>query len=177
MYLEIMYSALLALGYYGLMRVGELTLSPHVVKAANIFLADNKDKILIVLYSSKTHDESNRPQKIKIESNRNERSGNYIHRNFCPFELIGEYIKIRRPYKTRNDPLFVFNDGSPVTATHARKMLKDCLKSLNLNNDLYDIHSLRIGRTSDLIKFKYTVDEVKSMGRWKSNAVFKYIRS
>ena len=60
-YLCILYQAMFALGYYGLMRIGELTLSPHTVKAKNVHLAHNKDKLLIVLYSSKTHDSGSVP--------------------------------------------------------------------------------------------------------------------
>ena len=71
-YLEIMYKALFAVSYYGLMRVGEVTHSQHVLKAKDVHVACNKDKMLLVLYSSKTHDKSNRPQKIKITSNKNE---------------------------------------------------------------------------------------------------------
>ena len=163
-YLEALYLSLFALGYYGLMRVGELTLSPHVVKAANVHMAMNKDKILLVLYSSKTHDESNRPQKIKIVSNHSERSGNYLHRNFCPFTLMRNYLRARGGYKNINEPLFVFRDKSPITATNARTLLKDCIETLGLDRNVYDMHSLRIGRTSDLIKFHYSIDEVKRMG-------------
>ena len=68
-YLEIMYKAMFALGYYGLMRIGKLTYSCHVVKAANVHIAKNKCKILVVLYSSKTHSEAVRPQKIRITKN------------------------------------------------------------------------------------------------------------
>ena len=166
-YLEAMYLAMFALGYYGLMCVGELTYSKHVVKAANVHLALNKDKLLIVLYSSKTHSEANRPQKIKIVSNRAEKSGKYIHRNFCPFKLVGNYLKIRGNYKNIDEPLFIFRDEqrSPVLPEHARNVLKDCITNLGLNHELYGFHSLRIGRTSDLIKFNYTIEEVKRMGR------------
>ena len=62
-YLEILYKALFALGYYGLFRVGELTLSPHVIKASNVHVATNQDKILIVLYTSKTHGKEKLRQK------------------------------------------------------------------------------------------------------------------
>ena len=75
-----------------------------------------------------------------------------------------------------SEPLFVFRDRNPVTADNARKILKESLRSLGLNPETYDMHSLRIGRTSDLIKFKYAIDEVKEMGRWKSNVIYKYIR-
>ena len=71
-YLEYLYKSIFMLGYYGLLRVSELVLSKHVVKAANIHVAVNKDKLLIILYSSKTHTEGMAPQKIKIVSNRTE---------------------------------------------------------------------------------------------------------
>ena len=47
-YLETMYKALFCLAYYGMLRVGELSLSPHTIKACNIHVGHNKDKILIV---------------------------------------------------------------------------------------------------------------------------------
>ena len=65
---------------------------------------------------------------------------------------------------------------SPVTPAHARNILKIALNNLNLDNRLYGMHSFRIGRTTDLIKYNYSIDEVKIMGRWKSNVIFKYIR-
>ena len=48
------------------MHVGELTASPHVLHAKNIHIGTNKNKILLILYSSKTHGKANRPQEIKI---------------------------------------------------------------------------------------------------------------
>ena len=174
-YLQSLYLALYALGYYGLMRVGELTMSKHVIKVANVHLATNKDKLLLVLYSSKTHSEADRPQKIKIISNRLERTGKYLQRNFCPFQLIRSFLK-RGRYKSDTEPLFVFRDKSYVTAEQARKLLRKCITNIGLNASVYDMHSLRIGRTSDLIKFHYSIEEVKRLGRWRSNVVYKYIR-
>ena len=43
-YLELLYKTLFALCYYGLMRIGEVSASPHVLKAKNVHLATNKDK-------------------------------------------------------------------------------------------------------------------------------------
>ena len=108
-YLEVLYSALYALGYYGMLRVGELTMSDHVIKAANIHIATNKDKLLIILQSSKTHDEGCKPQKVKTESNRSERSGAYLQRNFCPFALIRRFIQIRdKVIANEDEPFFIF---------------------------------------------------------------------
>ena len=140
-------------------------------------LAVNKDKLLVVLYSSKTHDEGCRLQKIKITSNRTEKSGVWAARNFCSFKLMGTYLKLRGNYRTDQEQFFVFRDKSPVTAEQARSILKLMIKKLGLDSTVYDMHSLRIGRASDLIRCnKYTIDEVKRLGRWKSNTVYKYIR-
>ena len=65
-FLEVLYKPLFAFSYYGMMRIGEVTASQHVSKAKDVHIASNKDKILLFLYSSTTHDKANRPQKIKI---------------------------------------------------------------------------------------------------------------
>ena len=165
-----------AVYYYGLMRVGEITQSQHILKACNVHMARNKNKLLLILYSSKTHDKANRPQKIKITANDIERMGNYKDRHFCPFQLMRNYIAVRGDYSNLEEQFFTFRGGIPVTPEHLRKLLKSLLVNSGLDSSLYGVHSFRIGQTTDLIKFGYSVDEVKLMGRWKSNVIFKYIR-
>ena len=179
-YLECLYKAMFLLGYYGLLRVGELTktnIDSHTIKAKNVHMATNKDKLLIILYSSKTHSKANIPQKIKICSNKGKNT-NYIERNFCPFKEINKYIDLRgKILKTDNEQFFIFRDRSAVTADNARSILKEMLTKLGLNCDLYGMHSLRIGRASDLLlKFNYSISEIKRAGRWRSGAVFRYLR-
>ena len=165
LFLQTLYQALFAISYYGLMRVGEVTLSDHVVKAKDIHEADGKDKILIILYSSKTHTTRMRPQKIKITSNQSEKSGHYAKRYFCPDSLVRKFLHLRGNYDYDSDKFFVFKDGTPVTAKHARNMLKLTLNNLGLNAKFYGMHSFRVGRTTDLIKYNYSFEEVKCMGR------------
>ena len=94
-YLDTLFKALFALSYYGMMRVGEVTLSDHVIRAKDVHSALNKDRLLLILYSSKTHSIAMRPQKIKITSNLDEKSGFYARRNFCPFDLVNRYMTER----------------------------------------------------------------------------------
>ena len=159
-----------------MLRVGEVTNSQHVIRARDVHIATNKDKILLILYSSKTHGKGNRPQKIKITANRDDKKGHYVHRHFCPFKLLRRYIKLRGSYMTDAEPLFIFRNNMPVSPDQARAMLKNTLRNLNLDCRSYGMHSFRIGRTTDLIKYNYSMDEVKRLGRWKSNVIFKYIR-
>ena len=62
-----------------------------------------------------------------------------------------------------------------MKAHHIRSQMKQSIRALGLNDKVFDVHSLRIGRSSDLIKYGYSIKEVQHMGHWKSNAVFKYI--
>ena len=172
-YLEIMCKALFSLAYYGMLRVGELPQGDHTVKACNIHVGNNKDKILVVLYSSKTHGIESRPQKVKISAVKTTIS---IKKNFCPFSLVLQYMMTRGPFLENHEQFFVFGDKSPVKAFHVRDVLRSILTDLNLNAELYDVHSFRIRRTCDLDKFGYSIEQIKSMGRWKSNAVYKYLR-
>ena len=175
-YLEIMYKTLLVLAYYGLFRIGELTMSSHVLQARDVHIAHNKNKLLFFLRSSKTHGTGNKPQEIKIMAN--ESAGQRLKnvRYFCPFTLSREYLAIRGNYVNDFDPFFVFRDWQPVKAAHVRGVLRKATSALGLNATLYNTHSLRSGRSIDLLKAGKTLSEVKSAGRWKSNVVYRYIK-
>ena len=175
--LQIMYKALFMMSYYGLMRVGELTettqFSNHAVKACDIHIGRNKRKLLIMLYSSKTHGKESKPQRIKISA-----TPTYCVRTrfFCPFRTIRTFINLRGGYYDRSDHLFIFKDGSNVKGSHFRTLLKLTLKRLNINHELFNTHSFRIGKTTDLFKAGYSVEAIKQIGRWTSNAVYRYIK-
>ena len=172
-YLTTMYKAIFLLSYYGLMRIGEVTEGDHVVKAKDILIADNKHKIKLILYSSKTHDKESRPQQIKISAREN--TGRRKP-HFCPFEALQVYMAIRRPYTTDSEQLFVLSDGTPVTQTHVRNMLNKLLKKINLNPEHYNTMSFRIGRATDLLRWGVDIETIKRLGRRKSNVVYKYLR-
>ena len=82
---------------------------------------------------------------------------------------MSNYLDVCGGYADINELLFVFRDKQPVIGDQARRLLKSLIDQLGLDSSVYDMHSLRIGRTSDLIKFKYPPEEVKHMGRWRSN--------
>ena len=172
-YLECIYKAIFCLAYYGMLRVGELTLGDHTLKACDIHVGNNKDKLMVVLYTSKTHGQESRPQKIKISAKATKIADN---RFFCPVKSVISYMKIRGSFIDYSEQFFVFADRSPVKPFHLRSTLRELIEDLNLDSSLYDVHSFRSGRTCDLAKFGYSIDEIKTMGRWKSNAVYRYLK-
>ena len=129
-------------------------------------IGQNKDKMLFVLYSSKTHGQESRPQKVKITANHIYCKKEKQKRFFCPFKKSREYLALRGNYRSETDPFFVHKDNSPVTPAQVRIILKRALKSINLNPELYGFHSLRIGRAGYMISFNYKISDVKLAGRW-----------
>ena len=172
-YLEVLFKTFFILSYYGLFRVGELATGTHPAKACNVHMARNRDKILIILYSSKTHGDESRPQEIEISAV----EGREIT-HFCPFNLARQYMRMRGGYVDDQEPFFIYRDRRPVTPSQVRTLLRRILKILNLNPVLYDTHSWRIGHASDLFKSNNcSVSFIRQKGHWKSNTVFKYLRN
>ena len=180
-YLTILYTALLSTAYFGLFRVSELTATPsgHAVRVSDVFIGTNKRKFLFVLHSSKTHGKNSKPQKIKISSSYlgSESKPRLEGISYCPYAILQNYRKIRPRYSSISEQFFVFRDRSPVAATHFRKTLKLLLKKANFNARLYDTHSMRAGRSLDLLKYGLSVETIKTIGRWTSNVVFTYLKN
>ena len=178
-YNEILFKAIFVMAYYGLMRVSEIasegnSVTDHAVKACNVFVATNKEKILLLLYSSKTHGAESPPQKIKITSSENY-SGETVH--FCRFKIFERYRQLRgTTCQSFNEDFFIFKHKTKLTQTAIRKVLNLALCNLGLNPKNYGFHSMRAGRATDMINLGYPIEVIKHIGRWKSNAVYRYIK-
>ena len=177
-YLAVLYQTIFCSAYYGLLRVSEVTLTPgnHAVRVTDVHLGVNKSNILFILRSSKTHGRYTHPQLIKITSEglgKEKKSTGPL----SPFNLIKKYSKMRPDYRNKAEPFFIFRDFSPVTGLHMRSTLHLMLKLMNYNEILYNCHSFRAGRSLDLMKYGVPVELIKKLGRWKSNAVYTYLRS
>ena len=156
-----------------MMHISELTQGPHILKAKDI---DVVKKVLLLLHSSKTHDAGSAPQQIKIIANKAEKTGSYLNRHFCPFAVMRQYIAVWGPYVDGGEPFCVFRGRQPITVVNVATLLGGLILSIGLNSEYYGSHSLRIGRSTDLIKYGYSVEAMRRLGRWKSSAVYLYIR-
>ena len=95
---------------------------------------------------------------------------------FCPFEILRKYLKLRKEYKSENEPFFVFSDRSPVSPDNVRTVLKRVLEINNYNVNEFTFHMLRAGRATDLLKAGVSVETIKKLGRWTSNCIYTYLR-
>ena len=178
-YLSILYRTMFVTAYFGLFRIGEITLGTHPVLAQDMHIRYNKMKMMFILRSSKTYHKGNHPQIVKInsiahENGKKDRKWNY---HICPYRLLRLYAERRGIYVNKaTDPFFVFADGSPVKPAHLRGMLKRILEESGFDSNLFTVHSFTIGQSNDLLKLGLSVKTIRKLGRWKSNAVFRYLR-
>ena len=180
-YLRKLYRAMFLIAYYGLFRVGELICSEHVILAKNVHIAQNKKKLLIYLESSKTYNKGSIPQMVKIAAvNDKETRKNLTvsYKDYCPFNAIRDFIRIRKGFICKKEQFFVFCDRSPISAPQFRVILKKMLNKTGLQNNLYNCHSFRSGQSIDLLRMGISVKTILKLGRWssKSNMVYKYLR-
>ena len=132
-YLVKLCRALLSTTYFGLFRIGEVTYSTHVLRAINVNIGHNKNKLMFVLHSSKTHDKSQKPQIVKIAELASNSLG--LSFNNCPFRLMREFLQVRGRYRNEEEAFFVFSDKSPVYPAHFRNMLKKLIKFNLMDSD------------------------------------------
>ena len=121
-YLEKLYKAIFVLAYYGLMRIGELTTGNHPIKVVDVHKGKNKEKIQVVLQTSKTHSRADLPQVIKVESmcskgwhRRTMLADDLTH---CPYKILDSYMDSRPCYNKIDEPFFIFSDRFPVQPSH-----------------------------------------------------------
>lgn len=185
-YLRALYRAMFTAGYYGLLRVGEMCTGDHPVLAKDVLTDDNKRKHYFILRTSKTHNLSNKPQRVAIPSLSTQEEAKLYDKTtsqgrYDPFSIIQEFIDFRLdriPVTKRRDPFFVFSSNQPVTPVQLRRVLKKALQDKRYNLMAYDVHSFRGGRCEDLRRLKFSTDRIRREGRWseKSRAIFAYFQ-
>ena len=150
--------------YYGLFRVSEIVEGPHVIKFIDVHANNDKNKILFVLWTSKTHKISRKSQVVKIMAvDAKESIWPTDSTSYCPCKVIMDYLKVR-PSKNREKQLFIFRNGDPVKPEHFRLMLRKTITKLGLEAKLYNTYSFCIGRAKDLAKMGWSVKDIMKFG-------------
>ena len=159
-----LYKSMYTLMYYACLRASEAlhTETPqHNLTISNLTLFPAADHFNITFNSFK-HSLNNNPI-ITVSS---------THAPDCPVQALQDYLPLRGSLP---GPLFIKN-SQPILRNSFTSTLKACLKYINLPNTNYNIHSFRIGRTTDMAQQNISHGAIQQIGRWKSNAFLKYVR-
>ena len=170
-YQTFLMSAMCALAFFAFLRIGELTTSrgdnSNLIKISELDrLLDNQGitrAFQLTLISYK-HKSSGPPFVIYI----------YPEQTCCPVQSLLTFLSVRGPVQ---GPLFCWPDGSPITRTFFVDRLNAALQLCNLDPTLYKAHSFRIGAASWASAKGFSDSQIRLLGRWKSNAFLRYIRT
>lgn len=170
-----LYKCMLVLGFYGMLRVGEMASGEHPILARDVHFNHKERKVQIILRTSKTHGLGDQPQYVKISSD--DARVFLYNQKFCPYQVVNAFMQTRGPKLNDGDPFFVFSDNSPVKPYQMQAVLKRALKGFGIDPSDFGIHSLRIGYATTLDHRHVSLDVIRRKGRWRgTNIVFRYIR-
>ena len=168
-YNKTMLWAAFCLAFFGFMRPGELTCSSsyllHEALTTSDIAIDSRDNptvMTIFLRKSKTDQVG---------------KGTYLYLGktgltLCPISSMLAYMAVRSPTP---GPLFVFQDGTPLSRTHFTYHLRQAVQQAGLCPNNFSGHSFRIGAATTAAKAGLPDSLIKSLGRWKSTVFTRYI--
>ena len=162
-----LYAAVFTCMYHAALRIGEISSSrgnKHTLQHDQIQLVNLKgSKCMRITFSSYKH--THHPTTPLMV--------HPTHKLDCPIAAYTKYVKLR---KTPHGSAFQDISGLPLTRTTILSVLQSCLAHSHLDSGMYNTHSFRIGKTTDLVHQGYSYPKIALIGRWKSNAFYKYIK-
>ena len=168
-----MLTAAFLLAFFGFLRVSKFTILSRSrfntqIHPAKASVSCKRKYYTFTIKASKT-DQLQRGHKIYILRS---------HEKFCPYSAMQKYIGhfLHSP-TVGAQPLFTFRDGSPLTRHSCLKHLRRCLHKAGYLPQDFNTHSFRTGAATSAAHSSLPVHQIKLLGRWKSKAYCRYIRS
>ena len=155
-----LFPAMFSLMFHALLRLGEVTDSPHNLQYHSLSLTKHA---LAITFTSFKHSLGH-PVTINIKASSSPA---------CPVRLMHYYLTLRGHGP---GPLFMFYNRSPITPSYFRSFLKSSLALAGLSSLRITPHSFRIGAATYAASTGSTSEQIKTLGRWRSTAFNKYIR-
>jgi len=155
------------LAFFGFLRVSEFTIPNDTSYDSECHLS----------LSDISVDNRDQPQLLKVTIKQSKtdpfRKGVDLYlgatsETLCPVKALLPYLAIRP--EQSNSPLFIFQDGCPLTRQRFSNILNTSLSRLGYNSALYNTHSFRIEAATTARQVNIPDSSIKMLGRWKSNA-------
>ena len=94
----------------------------------------------------------------------------------CPVMLVSAFFRIRlSQYARDKDHFFVSSDGKEMSVPAISNVVSKMAEEAGIQGK-FSGHSLRIGGASAALAAGFSIDQVKALGAWKSDAVNQYLQ-
>ena len=161
------------LAFFGFLRSGEFTTSALGGRPS-------------ICFSDLAVDSNSSPSVIKIHLRRSKTDpfgqgiSIFISRTdtiLCPVTALLSYLAARPPSTSVESPLFIWQDGSPLSRDQFVQRIRTALNSVGINSANYAGHSFRIGAATTAAQAGIPDHLIKTLGRWESESYQLYIRT
>lgn len=160
----VLFSSAFALAFFGALRVGELVPTSRTrvggLRQEDIVISNNVLKIHVA--RSKT-DVFGDGTWLPVQA---------IDTECCPVSLVRSFLAVRAGGLS----FLTHEDGSPFTRFQFSAVFKQCIVHCGLNPKYFGTHSFRIGAATVADAGGLPLDQLKSLGRWRSDCYRRYIR-
>ena len=167
----ILLRAIMSLLYWACLRIGEVATSVHDDHVLGLdqvqFIygpTSGKPESLQINFRSFKHSKGNTPSIILSQQD---------NKFTCPVTALHQYVSIRPNLNRR--ALFITCLGPMVARSFVVDNLHKALKHTTHLGSLFNSHSFRVGRTTDLVLQGRSDAFIQKVGRWSSTEYRKYI--
>jgi hypothetical protein len=150
------------LPFFGFLRIGEITETGNA--SDNHVIKFEGNNLNVTIQSSKT-DQIGNSTTLILPKNKCE--------SMCVERQLKAYLKFRRNI---DGQIFRHLNHKEITSFQFLAILRSALKFIGLSSDDNNTHSFRIGAATTAAMLRKNDDEIKYMGRWKSDSLKRYIR-
>ena len=163
-----LFQAMCLFAFFAFCRVGEITASKDrnaisIDQVSKLLNSSNEVEAIKITFFNYKHSYNQRPFSLVVTR----------QSCFCPVQYQLQYLEL---HGVGAGPLFQLPNGSPVPRSIFIDKLAIAIKYCGLDPSKYKGHSFRIGAASAAAEKGMSDAQIRSMGRWKSNAFVKYIR-
>ena len=164
--------AMCAIAFFAALRIGEITIasgkSPqNLIKFNQITILRNASgSYMGIKLTLRFFKHSNPAQPVVL----------FIRTDkpICPISILVKYQELRG---AAAGPLFCWPNNSPITRKFFTGVLNAALTFCGLDVFSYKSHTFRIRAASHATAKGLSDAQIRELGRWKSNAFLRYIRS
>lgn len=172
-YEVVLFRAVMLCAFFGFMRIGEFAaISKYHIQNTLLLTSDvefqdlgNANASVLVSFRHTKTNQTGPPQVIRLVCSANA--------SICPVRALSAFVQVR---PTCSGSFFCHFGGQALTQYQFNATLKRVLSFLGLAACPIRAHSFRIGAATTASILGIPLEQIKAMGRWRSEAVQLYIR-